>query len=65
MRPDSDIDFLVEFLPEARPGLMGLMALIDDLSDLLGRRVDMGVKSALKPRLRDGILAEARLVYAA
>lgn len=27
MRPDSDIDFLVDFLPKARPGLLGVAAL--------------------------------------
>jgi Predicted nucleotidyltransferases len=41
MRPDSDIDFLVDFLPEARPGLLGVAALIRELSTLPGRRVDV------------------------
>jgi predicted nucleotidyltransferase len=37
----------------------------NELSDLLGRKVDLGVKRSLKPRYRDRILAEARVVYAA
>lgn len=65
MRADSDIDLLVDFLPEARPGLLGLAAMMQDLSDLLGRRVDLGVKPALKPRMRSRILAEAQVIYAA
>lgn len=65
MRPDSDVDFLVDFLPEARPGLLGLSALMRELTELLGRRVDIAVKPGLKPLIRPGVLAEARLIYAA
>ena len=65
MRPDSDIDFLVDFLPGARPGLLGVSAMTRELSVLLGRRVDLAVKLALKPLIRPGVLAEARLIYAA
>ena len=32
---------------------------------LLGRRVDIAVKPALKPLIRPGVLAEARLIYTA
>lgn len=62
---ESDFDFLVDFLPGARPGLLGVVALARELGELLGRRVDLAVKPALKPRIRPGVLAEARLVYAA
>ena len=65
MRPDSDIDLLVDFLPDARPGLLGLSALTREFSVLLGRRVDVAVKPALKPRIRRSVLADAQLVYAA
>lgn len=65
MRPDSDIDFLVDFLPGARPGLLGVAAMIRELSTLLGRRVDVAVKPALKPMIRSRVLSEARLIYAA
>ena len=65
MRSDSDIDLLVEFLPEARPGLLGVSAMMRELRALLGRRVDLAVKPALKPFIRPRVLAEARLIYAA
>jgi predicted nucleotidyltransferase len=65
MRPDSDIDFLVDFLPGSRPGLLGVAAMIRELTTLLGRRVDVAVKPALTPTIRPGVLSEARLVYAA
>lgn len=65
MRPDSDFDLLVDFLPGARPGLLGVSAMTRELSNLLGRRVDLAVKPALKPLIRSGVLAEARPIYAA
>ena len=65
MRLDSDIDLLVDFLSDARPGLLGLSALTREFSALLGRRVDVAVKPALKPRIRHSVLADAQLVYAA
>jgi len=65
MRPDSDIDLLVDFLPEARPGLLGLSALMREFSGLLGRRVDLAVKPALKPNIRASVLADTHVVYAA
>ena len=65
MRPDSDVDLLVDFLPDARPGLLGVSAMTRELTALLGRRVDLAVKPALKPLIRAEVLAEARLVYAA
>ncbi len=65
MRPDSDIDLLVEFLPDAEIGLLEHAGLMLDLSDLLGRKVDLVSKRGLKPLIRDSILREARPVYAA
>jgi uncharacterized protein len=65
MRPDSDVDPLVDFLPGARPGLLGVSAMMRELTALLGRRVDLAVKPALKPLIRAGVLADARLIYAA
>ena len=65
MRPDSDVDLLVDFLPGARPGLLGIAAMMREFTALLGRRVDLAVKPALKPSIRAGVLAEARLIYAA
>ena len=65
MGPDSDIDLLVEFIPEARVDLLDHAGLMLDLTELLGRRVDLVSKRGLKPLIRASILDEARLVYAA
>jgi predicted nucleotidyltransferase len=65
MRPGSDIDLLVEFLPDAQVGLLEHAGLMLELAQLLGRKVDLVSKNGLKPRIRPSVLAEARLVYAA
>lgn len=65
MRPDSDVDLLVEFLPDAEIGLLEHAGLMLDLSELLGRKVDLVSKRALKPLIRESIIQEARPVYAA
>jgi len=65
MRPDSDIDLLVEFLPGAEVDLVDYAGLMLDLSKLLGRKVDLVSKNGLKPLIRNLVLEESRLVYAA
>jgi len=55
--PDSDADILVEF--ETPVSIFKFLDVKDYLENLLGRPVDLVMRSALKPRLRDRILAEA------
>jgi predicted nucleotidyltransferase len=52
----SDIDFLVEFEEKTFDHYMDTKHLLEML---LGRKVDLGSKSNIKPRLRDRILSEA------
>ena len=56
--PSSDVDLLVRFRGHP-PGLFEYVRLERHLSELLGRSVDLVMESALKPRLRDRILAES------
>ena len=65
MRPDSDVDLLVEFRPEAEIGFIEYAGLMLALSELLGRKVDLVSRPALRPLLRDAILSEALPLYAA
>jgi predicted nucleotidyltransferase len=65
MRPDSDIDLLVDFLPDAAIDLVDYAGLMLDLSHLLERKVDLVSKNGLKPLIRASVLEEARLFYAA
>lgn len=65
MRTGSDLDLLVEFLPDAQVDLVDYAGLMLDLSRLLGRKVDLVSKNGLKPLIRTAVLEEARLLYAA
>ena len=57
--PDSDVDVLVEFYPEERVGIFRFLELKEYLESIFGCEVDLVTRAGLKPRLRDGILAEA------
>ena len=54
----SDIDILVEFYPQAEIDLIKFVELEEYLSDLLEIKVDLIMKSALKPRIGERILKE-------
>ena len=58
-KPGSDVDILVEFQPEARVGLFGLVRLQRRLSEILGRSVDLTTPDALHKALKDRIIKEA------
>lgn len=64
-RPDSDIDFLVEFEPGHVPGLMRLAGMERELSELLGgRKVDLRTARDLSRYFRDRVVASAEVQYA-
>lgn len=64
-RPDSDVDVLVEFEPDHRPGMVGLHEFEQELSALYdGRRVDLVNPKYLNHRIRDRVLAEAEIHFA-
>ncbi len=63
--PESDVDLLVEYLPGVVLGFR-YFELERELSELFGgRRVDLVPRKFLHPRLRDRVLSEARVQYAA
>lgn len=62
--PDSDVDVLVEFEPGRTPGL-AFFAIQDELSRVLGRRVDLHTPASLSRYFRDEVLAEAQDQYVA
>jgi predicted nucleotidyltransferase len=62
---DSDIDFLVDFEPNGAPGLMGMAALEDELSALVGgRKVDLRTPHDLSRHFRDEVVRTAQVQYA-
>ncbi len=66
VRPDSDIDILVSFYEEEHWTPSDWISMIDDLSDILGREVDLIEKETLKnPYRRYEILRTREVIYAA
>jgi predicted nucleotidyltransferase len=65
MRPESDVDIMVEFEPDARVGLIKFESFAEELEALTGRTVDLVTKGGLKPWVRPAVLKDARVIYAA
>ena len=64
-RPDSDVDVLVEFEPDATAGFLRLAAMEIELSEMLGRRVDLRTPAELSRYFREEVLREAEVQYVA
>ena len=63
--PDSDVDVLVELQPDHGLGLYDWVDMIDELSAIFGRKVDLVAKGGLRnPFRRREILRSAEVVYA-
>ena len=58
----SDVDVLVEFEPGRTPGL-AFFAMELELSDLLGRKVDLNTEDWLGRYFRQSVLDEAEVIY--
>ncbi len=58
----SDVDVLVEFEPGRTPGL-AFFAMELELSDLLGRKVDLNTEGWLGRYFRQSVLDEAEVIY--
>ena len=63
-RPDSDIDVLVEFAHGFVPGL-AFFEMEQELSEILGRKVELHTPQFLSPYFRDHVLKEAEIQYVA
>jgi predicted nucleotidyltransferase len=62
--PNSDVDVLVEFEPGYVPGF-AFLTMQEELSALLGRKVDLNTPQFLSRYFRDQVLREAEVLYAA
>ena len=62
--PESDVDVLVEFEPGHVIGLIRLSAIESELSDLLGRKVDMRTPADLSRYFRQEVVEAAEVQYA-
>jgi len=61
--PESDVDLLVAFEPDARISLLDYVRIKHELSDLLGREVDLVSEKGISKYIRDEVFAEAEVLY--
>ncbi len=64
-RPDSDVDVLIEFEEGHVPGLIGLMRMQLEFSDLIQREADFRLPGDLSRYFRNDVIASAEVLYAA
>ncbi len=65
-RPDSDVDVLVSFQPEAPWSLLDIVTMQEELEAIFGRKVDLVEKEALRnPFRRHSILTGREVIHAA
>ena len=66
--PESDIDILVSFLPNAHPSLFDLVRMQNELEAIFNRKVDLVERKAIEDSenyiRRKNILSTARVIYA-
>jgi len=63
-RPDSDVDVLVEFEPGHTVGLLRMAGLEMELSEALGRKVDLRTPAELSRYFRDEVARTSEVQYA-
>ena len=63
LTPDSDIDLLVEYDPDASVGLFAMGGHLMEFQDIIGRKVDLVTPNGLCKYIRDDVLASAMLIY--
>lgn len=64
--PDSDVDVLVTFVPNAPWSLFDWVDMVDELKAIFGRDVDLVEKEGLRnPFRRHAILTTREIIYAA
>lgn len=62
---ESDIDVLVEFEKKSVPGMLTMIRLERELTDLIERKVDLRTKEELSRYFRDSVVKEAEVKYSA
>ena len=61
--PESDIDLLVEYAPEADMGGLDVVRQQTEFSELIGRPVDLGTPQSLSPYIRQEVIESAEPIY--
>jgi hypothetical protein len=59
----SDVDVLVRFERKHTPHLFGIAGMEEELSEIIGRQVDLRTPNDLSPYFRRDVLAHAETIY--
>jgi len=62
--PESDIDVLVEFIPDMGPGYIGLSQMERELTEIFGRKIDLRTPNELSKYFREEVVTSALVEYA-
>ena len=62
-KKESDIDLIVHF--SKQKSLLAMVGLERELSEALGRKVDLLTEAAISPYMRESVLKELKVVYGA
>ena len=62
-KPESDVDMLVEFIPENRVTYFDLVGMETKLTDMVGRKVDLRTPNELSKYFRQKVLDSALVIY--
>ena len=60
---ESDIDIAIEFDKGSRKTLLDLMRIEEELTEVFGRKVDLGILSSINPYIIDSVKREMRVIY--
>ncbi len=61
--PSSDVDILVNFEIAHTPSLFDLVDMESELSNIVGRSVDLKTPNDLSPYFRNEVVSNAKMIY--
>jgi predicted nucleotidyltransferase len=62
-RPDSDVDLLIRFSPQAKVGYFKLFDIEQSLVSNFGKKVDLVTQDALSPYIKDRVYSDLQTIY--
>ncbi len=62
-KPESDVDMLVEFIPDSRVGYFELNGMEVELTEMLKRKVDLRTPAEISRYFRQRVLDSAQVIY--
>jgi hypothetical protein len=59
----SDVDIAIEFSDKSRKNLFDLIHIEDELKKIFGRKVDLGIFSAINPNIIEDVKKQMLVIY--